>query len=373
MCYGRGGARRRSPTRSWCSGIRRACWAARSRSRATWPREGSRRSAADLGLSPERDGRGHPRDRGLEPGQRHSAGERQARARLPRLHARCLRRLRPAAGRPPRRPAGPARRADPALAGHRVGLRPADSRSEERLRTDVRPAPRPARPRARRGAPDAARGAAPARRSRPRASRPRRAAFVRLADLRYFGQAWEVTVELPPGPSTHALAAETLERFHAAHEQRYGYSYRDGDRPPGSRVGEPPRGGHGPVDRPVAARPPRGDGRAERARSGTRASCSTAGLLDCTIYERARLQPGDRLDGPAIVEEFGSTTVVFPGQRVEVDRFGEHGAHRGRPRSDGRASRGRRRPHRPPDRARARSPRSRPRWRRPSSGRRARR
>jgi N-methylhydantoinase B len=39
------------------------------------------------------------------------------------------------------------------------------------------------------------------------------------------------------------------------------------------------------------------------------------------VYDRARLQLGDRLTGPAIVEEFGATTVVFPGQQVEVDRF----------------------------------------------------
>jgi N-methylhydantoinase A len=34
------------------------------------------------------------------------------------------------------------------------------------------------------------------------------------------------------------------------------------------------------------------------------------------------LPAGFRLDGPAVVEEFGSTTVVFPGQRLEVDERG---------------------------------------------------
>ena len=40
------------------------------------------------------------------------------------------------------------------------------------------------------------------------------------------------------------------------------------------------------------------------------------------IYDRTTLLPGFRLDGPAIVEEFGSTTVVFPGQDLEVDPHG---------------------------------------------------
>jgi N-methylhydantoinase A len=43
---------------------------------------------------------------------------------------------------------------------------------------------------------------------------------------------------------------------------------------------------------------------------------------DCPVFERARLAPGDSIAGPAVVEEYGATTVAFPGQRVEVDRLG---------------------------------------------------
>ena len=45
-------------------------------------------------------------------------------------------------------------------------------------------------------------------------------------------------------------------------------------------------------------------------------------LRDTPVYDRALLPPGFRLDGPAVVEEFGSTTVVFPGQQLEVDPHG---------------------------------------------------
>jgi N-methylhydantoinase B len=151
--------------------------------------------------------------------------------------------------------------------------------------------------------------------------------LLRLADLRYFGQAWEVTVELPPGAMDAARAAETVERFHAAHEKRYGYSYRaDGPGAGGARqgvewvnlrvvgVGMTGR----PTPRPMAA----GDSRAERARTGTRPVGFGGGHVECPVYDRARLRPGDRLAGPAVVEEFGATTVVFPGQHVDVDPFG---------------------------------------------------
>jgi N-methylhydantoinase A len=39
------------------------------------------------------------------------------------------------------------------------------------------------------------------------------------------------------------------------------------------------------------------------------------------IYDRAKLQPGARFTGPAIVTEFDSTTVVLPGYQAEVDRY----------------------------------------------------
>jgi N-methylhydantoinase A len=37
------------------------------------------------------------------------------------------------------------------------------------------------------------------------------------------------------------------------------------------------------------------------------------------VYDRAKLEPGALLEGPAIVTEFDSTTVVLPGYRAEVD------------------------------------------------------
>jgi N-methylhydantoinase A len=46
------------------------------------------------------------------------------------------------------------------------------------------------------------------------------------------------------------------------------------------------------------------------------------GFVETPIFARQRLQPGDCLRGPAIVEEFGSTTVVFPGLDARVDDFG---------------------------------------------------
>jgi N-methylhydantoinase A len=79
--------------------------------------------------------------------------------------------------------------------------------------------------------------------------------------------------------------------------------------------------GFGLIERPdlpkLAAR-----GGATPARKSVRPVYFDGALRDTPVYDRAVLPPGFRLDGPAVVEEFGSTTVVFPEQFLEVDPHG---------------------------------------------------
>ena len=149
----------------------------------------------------------------------------------------------------------------------------------------------------------------------------------RSADLRYFGQAWEVAVELPPGVIDERSASVAGERFHEAHEQRYGYSYRRAaDRGTAGRQTMEWVNlrvtGIGPIARPKLRELPPGDGRPARALTGKRTVVFAEKPAECAVYERTLLAPGDTLDGPVIVEEYGATTVVYPGQRVVADRFG---------------------------------------------------
>jgi N-methylhydantoinase A len=150
--------------------------------------------------------------------------------------------------------------------------------------------------------------------------------IARSADLRYFGQAWEVPVELPPGEIDAAAAALAAERFHEAHERRYGYAYRQ---PGGAGQSGPHRiewinvrvTGIGPIERPKLSESPPGPGRPALP-AGKRAAIFAGARLECPIYDRVRVAAGEFIAGPAIVEEYGATTVVYPGQRVEADCFG---------------------------------------------------
>jgi N-methylhydantoinase A len=149
---------------------------------------------------------------------------------------------------------------------------------------------------------------------------------VRSADLRYVGQASEVRVDVPAGPFDRVLADRAVDRFHAAHERAYGYSYwpQSGARPEPQLVEwvNLRVTAIGPLPRPRLAELPAGDGDVERALTSRRAVRFGAAWVETPVFARSKLGAGDRVPGPAIVEEFGSTTVVNPSLVARVDRYG---------------------------------------------------
>jgi N-methylhydantoinase A len=131
---------------------------------------------------------------------------------------------------------------------------------------------------------------------------------VRQVDLRYVGQSFELTIPAGDG---------LLDRFNAEHDRTYGFSA------PGEpvevvslrltsvgRIAKP----EALALEPGAAAPPKERRPVYFAEAG--------GYVDCPIYDRYVLPAGAALSGPAVVEEFDSTTVVHPGFSVRVDRVG---------------------------------------------------
>jgi N-methylhydantoinase A len=149
--------------------------------------------------------------------------------------------------------------------------------------------------------------------------------LLRFCDMRYRGQEHWVKVPVPPelwstpaGPSVDGLTA-LQARFDQLHKQHYAHSQ------PGYPVQI--------VNYRVAAvartakpelRELRRGGAGGTARKGDRAVYfrEAGGYVDCPIYDRERLGPGDSFAGPAIVEEWTSTAVIPPAWRLTVDRFG---------------------------------------------------
>ncbi len=65
-------------------------------------------------------------------------------------------------------------------------------------------------------------------------------------------------------------------------------------------------------------------GDASGARIATRPlyDLEAAGFMDAAIYDRSKLRAGDRLEGPAVVQQFDSTTVILAGMSCIVDPWG---------------------------------------------------
>ncbi len=150
---------------------------------------------------------------------------------------------------------------------------------------------------------------------------PERRMLLRSADLRYHGQAYEVRVDMPGGPIDAQTGQQSAEAFHKAHRAAYGYDYRGKQQVEfvNLRVTS-----LGLIDKPALREIASGGPDASAAYRGERDVYfeSNTSFQPCPLYDRPRLLAGNRIAGPAIIEEYGSTTVIFPGQQAEVDRFG---------------------------------------------------
>lgn len=137
--------------------------------------------------------------------------------------------------------------------------------------------------------------------------------FVRTADVRYFGQAFEVRV---PVDDLGGVAAT----FHREHRALYGYDFADD---PAQQVEwvNLRVSGIGPIRRPEIRRHDLAP--TEPDTSTTRPVCfdPDEGYVDTPVVPRGELTPGTEIRGPVIVEEFGSTVPVHPGFGVRVDEY----------------------------------------------------
>ncbi len=146
--------------------------------------------------------------------------------------------------------------------------------------------------------------------------------YVRTADLRYFGQAFEVRVPLPDTPLDKAAANDVAGAFHDAHRALYGYDFATDARQQVEWVNLRVSG-IGPITRPELRELPARPGAAARARTGTRPVCFDGDrYVDTAIYWRPDLATGDQIAGPAVVEEFGATVPLHPGFQATVDPLG---------------------------------------------------
>jgi N-methylhydantoinase A len=149
--------------------------------------------------------------------------------------------------------------------------------------------------------------------------KPQKITLKRAADMRYVGQEHAVTVDLPLKVFEREDRRAIKRLFDAMHELRYGTSAPDERaeivslrstvtglmrKPPQERVA---RGGRTPD---------------KAAFTGRRPVYLDGKFRSTPTYARAALTAGNRISGPALIEEHAATTVLLPGDKLEVDAGG---------------------------------------------------
>lgn len=142
--------------------------------------------------------------------------------------------------------------------------------------------------------------------------------YQRFMDLRYVGQEFWLQIPVSEEEMRRADTEAIRSRFDEVHDRRFGHAAQEeplelvnlrltarGTRP---RIGFPP----------VSSS-------ATDARVGAREVYleDASRPVQCAVYRRALLAPGVRISGPCVIEEYASTTVMFPGDEAEVAPTGE--------------------------------------------------
>jgi N-methylhydantoinase A len=142
---------------------------------------------------------------------------------------------------------------------------------------------------------------------------------LRQMDMRYCGQSFELTVDVSTGSLEPAELARLVAQFHESHERVYGHSAEE----------EPVEfvslrvTTTGQIEKPRLCEIGLSDGSEPTAREHRHVFFEeSSGFVSCPIYERYGLSAGAVLRGPAVIEEFDTTTVVHPGYQALVDRYG---------------------------------------------------
>jgi len=142
--------------------------------------------------------------------------------------------------------------------------------------------------------------------------------FEWSADLRYVGQNFELILPLPGGNVFPDTLEQLLRSFHARHREFYGYDMPE----QGVEVVNLRLTVTAARAVPPAEHPPSG-GNLVLALAETRSVWfPETGFTSTPVYKRELLPPGTSFDGPLIIEQMDTTTVVPPRARFSIDATG---------------------------------------------------
>ena len=139
----------------------------------------------------------------------------------------------------------------------------------------------------------------------------------RRVNMRYWGQ--EHTIEVPSNGQINAAAIDTLcSDFDALHEQ----AFRQAATGDPKEITAVRLTAVGLMEKPEPLRIESGTASSEHAKIGTRPVYLTNSFVDLPVYDRSLFKAQNRIEGPAILEEATSVTILWGNEVATVDGYG---------------------------------------------------
>ncbi len=153
---------------------------------------------------------------------------------------------------------------------------------------------------------------------KPEGFTPEQLKIDRSLDIRYEGQSYELNIPYLTETGTSARETQALiQKFHTAHEQRFGYARTDAP----VEVVNLRLTATGETDKPAIQPLPIADADPSEAFTLQNPVIFEGEALPTNFYRRETLRPGNQIEGPAIVTEFSATTVIPPNFSAVVDAY----------------------------------------------------
>ncbi|MBK5244203.1 MAG: hydantoinase/oxoprolinase family protein [Eubacteriaceae bacterium] len=148
---------------------------------------------------------------------------------------------------------------------------------------------------------------------------PENVIFVRNLDMRYWGQEHTIKVSIFNDDINEMNLANIIERFHVEHEKTYNFRIDDSL----TEIVNLHLTAFGKVEKTelkkldILSNDPN-----DAIKEVRKVVFEEVGEIDTKVYLRDKLSPEMVIDGPAIIEEVTTSTVVYPGMQLSVDAYG---------------------------------------------------
>lgn len=142
--------------------------------------------------------------------------------------------------------------------------------------------------------------------------------FTRTVDMRYKGQEHTVKVPYPKQKWSDNVKQSLSTAFHELHETTYSYKLKDND----MEIVNIHLTAFGKVKKNKLKKLSQTDVDNGYIIEGRTVLYEEEGWVTVHVYDRSKLHAGFQIEGPAIIEEATSSTILYPKQTLVVDEFG---------------------------------------------------